>query len=136
MKPVVAVDPGTNKCGLAVLSGSGEVLDRQVLGPESVPDAIREAVETHGADTVVLGDRTAARAVWDRLRRSGLQLQTVLVDEHRSSEQARERYFKENPPRGWRKLIPRGLLLPPCPVDDYVAVILAERYLGRVKDGG
>ncbi len=52
-----------------------------------------------------------------------------MIDEHRSSEQGRRRYFRENPPRGWRRLLPVGLQTPPRAYDDYVAVVLAERYL-------
>ncbi|HKM17981.1 MAG TPA: pre-16S rRNA-processing nuclease YqgF, partial [Limnochordia bacterium] len=34
-----------------------------------------------------------------------------------------------HPPRGWRRLLPVSLQTPPVPIDDYVAVILAQRYL-------
>ena len=34
-----------------------------------------------------------------------------------------------NPPRGWRRLLPVSMQMPPEPYDDYVAVILAQRFL-------
>jgi hypothetical protein len=70
-----------------------------------------------------------------RLGEGGCPLEPVLVDEHRSSEQGRRRYFRDNPPRGWRRLLPVGLQTPPRAYDDYVAVILAERYLASRVSG-
>jgi hypothetical protein len=51
------------------------------------------------------------------------------VNEKHSSERARLRYFKETPPRGIWRLIPITLQVPPVPIDDYAAVIVAEDYL-------
>ena len=34
--PVVAVDPGTAKCGIAVLSAAGEVLYRDIVPAEMI----------------------------------------------------------------------------------------------------
>jgi len=49
--------------------------------------------------------------------------------ERNTSLRAREVYFREYPPRGWRRLIPRGLLLPPRPIDDYAAFLIAIDWL-------
>ena len=46
-----------------------------------------------------------------------------------TSVKARERYWEHNPRRGWRRLLPATLQTPPEPVDDFVALILAERVL-------
>ena len=35
----------------------------------------------------------------------------------------------EHRPKGIARLIPKGMRTPPEPIDDYAAVILAERYL-------
>jgi hypothetical protein len=53
----------------------------------------------------------------------------LLVDERETTLQARERYWEHNPRRGWRRLLPSSLQTPPEPVDDFVALILAERVL-------
>ncbi|MDE5111236.1 MAG: resolvase, partial [Trichodesmium sp. St7_bin2_1] len=46
-----------------------------------------------------------------------------------SSLEARERYWQIYPPRGFVRLIPPGMRIPPKPIDDIVAIILIERYL-------
>jgi RNase H-fold protein (predicted Holliday junction resolvase) len=127
--PVLAVDPGRDKCGIAVLKADGQVLHRGIVSADQVAEEVSRLAKEYGVARLLLGDRTATKAVRDRLGRSECPLAPVLVDEHRSSEQGRRRYFRDNPPRGWRRLLPTGLQTPPRAYDDYVAVILAERYL-------
>ena len=125
---VLAIDPGRDKCGLALLRGDGEVLKQSVVRTAEVGDTVAVLVQRHPGAVVIVGDRTGGRDISATLDKR-LQQKTVLVDEHRSTEEGRRRYFRENPPRGWRRLLPLGLQTPPRPYDDYVAVIIAERYL-------
>jgi hypothetical protein len=55
----------------------------------------------------------------------------LVVDEKNTTLQARERYWEHNPRRGWRRFLPSTLQVPPADVDDFVALILAERVLGE-----
>jgi hypothetical protein len=52
-----------------------------------------------------------------------------LVDEYETTRRARELYVAEHPPRGWRRLVPRGLLSPDRPIDDYAAILIGRRCL-------
>jgi hypothetical protein len=126
---LLAIDPGRGKCGLAVLTTEGRVLYQAVVPAAEVGSAAAAAVAQHGAALLLLGDRTAGKEVRDRLIAAGVTLPPTLVDEHRSSEEGRRRYLLAHPARGWRRLLPLGLQTPPVPYDDYVAIILAERYL-------
>ncbi|MCJ7822817.1 MAG: pre-16S rRNA-processing nuclease YqgF [Armatimonadetes bacterium] len=127
--PVLAVDPGRDKCGIAVLTADGRVLYRGVVSATQLAGQVSQLVKQYDVVRLLLGDRTAAKDVGRRLGQSDCPLEPVLVDEHRSSEEGRRRYFRDTPRRGWRRLLPIGLQTPPCAYDDYVAVILAERYL-------
>jgi hypothetical protein len=122
------VDPGRAKCGIAVLRADGSLLYKAVVRTAEIADVVERAVREYGVARLLLGDRTAAADVCRALD-ARVRVDTLLVDEHRSSEQGRRRYFRENPPRGWRRLLPIGLQTPPRPYDDYVAIVLAERYL-------
>jgi hypothetical protein len=51
------------------------------------------------------------------------------VNERDSTLEARDLYWKEVPPRGWRRLVPLSLQVPPEPIDDFAAVVLARRHL-------
>lgn len=127
--PLLAIDPGREKCGLAVVTLQRDVLERAIVDTPMLPVRIAHCVGRYGIEQVVLGDRTFAREVADLVRSAGLRLHIAFVDEHRSSELGRQRYLAEHPGRGWQRLLPAGLRCPDCPYDDYVAVILAERYL-------
>ena len=127
--PVLAVDPGRDKCGIAVVRADGQVLYRGIVSATQVADQVSQLVKQYDVVRLLLGDRTAAKEVGRRLRESGCPLEPLLIDEHRSSEEGRRRYLRDNPRRGWRRLLPIGLQTPPRAYDDYVAVILAERYL-------
>jgi hypothetical protein len=108
------------------------VLHQQVVRAAELIATVTKLVADHAIDQVVVGDRTAANEILRALS-ARVRVQTALVDEHRSSEQGRRRYFRENPPRGWRRLLPIGLQTPPRAYDDYVAIVLAERYLASLR---
>ncbi|EAX47314.1 Resolvase, RNase H domain protein fold [Thermosinus carboxydivorans Nor1] len=131
---VIAVDPGRDKCGVAVVSRDRGVLYKAVVPTAALAAAVAKLAREFGAATVVVGDRTTGSAAVKQLSVQpidGRRLHIVTVDEHRSTDEARHRYWLENPPRGLRRLIPTTMQVPPAPVDDYVAVILAERYFGK-----
>lgn len=60
----------------------------------------------------------------------GLAVEVIAVDERNSTLEARDRYWQLFAPQGWQRLIPKGLRLPPRPIDDIVAIVLLERYCG------
>lgn len=131
---VLAIDPGKDKCGLAVLDRLQGVLARSVVKTEELPAAIERCLSQIGCRVVVLGDRTRSaeiRVHLERLRENRTIEEIVLVDEHNSSEEGRKRYWESNPPRGWRRIFPKTLLTPPCAWDDFAAIILAERFFAK-----
>jgi RNase H-fold protein (predicted Holliday junction resolvase) len=83
--------------------------------------------------TIVVGRGTNAAVVAQAVEPLGLPIR--FVDEYETTLRARARYFHDHPPRGWRRLVPRGMLLPDRPVDDYAALLIAERYLQAPSEG-
>lgn len=130
MSVVIAIDPGRDKCGVAVASERG-VLHRSIRPPAEIPRLIAELIAEYSAETIIIGDGTSGRELAEHLRGHTASAPVEFVDESHSTLRARSRFFQENPPRGLRRLIPRGLLTPNRPIDDLAAVILAEEYLGR-----
>jgi RNase H-fold protein (predicted Holliday junction resolvase) len=129
VRAILAIDPGRDKCGLAVVSFAGEALAQEVIPAAALAGRAGELAESYDIAVIVVGDRTGADAALDALESALPDIETAVVNEHRSTEEARRLYFREHPPRGWRRLIPVGLQTPARPYDDYVAVILARRYL-------
>jgi len=124
---VLAVDPGRDKCGLAVVDTRDGVLARGVIPTRVVAVVAGDWTVEHRPQVLIVGKGTGYRLLLSRLREIAVPLETV--GERDTTRRARVRYFQENPPRGWRRLIPLGLQTPPVPVDDYAAVLIAEDYL-------
>ncbi|MCW3095079.1 MAG: hypothetical protein JWL77_697 [Chthonomonadaceae bacterium] len=129
LKPcVLAIDPGSAKCGLAVVQRDGVVCFQAVVPTETVVSHAQELAIAHRPDAVVIGNGTGSKPLLLQLQAAGLPAPLLPVDESHTSQAARVRYLASNPPRGWQRLLPVGLRTPPVPYDDYVALILAERY--------
>jgi RNase H-fold protein (predicted Holliday junction resolvase) len=123
---VLAIDPGRAKCGLAVVARSGLIRHREIVSCAELRRRVGECLRRYPIRRLILGRGTGHREVLRELQDLGIPL--TLVDEAGTTLEARRRYFEAHPPRGWRRWVPRGLLIPPEPYDDWVAVLLAERY--------
>ena len=79
-------------------------------------------------DLVVMGNGTSSKDLVNLLE--GL-FTIQLVDEQGSTLRSRERYWELWPPKNLLSLLPRGLLIPPQPLDAIAALILLEDHLQR-----
>lgn len=129
---VLSVDPGSRKCGIAVVSETDGILARKVVPVEELEETAAGFWREFQIDFVAVGGSTGSRRTVELMQRV-LQTEVFVVDERHSTERARERYLAEHPPCGWRRLIPLGLQIPPEPYDDYAAVILAENFMADCK---
>ena len=129
---VLAVDPGREKCGVAVCGPEGPVA-RQVVDVRSLRILAAQWSQAFGVECVVVGDGTGSKHVFELL--AGLPVPVRLVAERGSTLTARLRYFRDHPPRGWRRLFPLSVQVPPEPYDDYAAEVLGEQYLGGSTGG-
>ena len=133
-KVVLAIDPGRLKCGVAVVRKSApqsEVLHRCVVETSQLGPLLKQLADKFTPQIIIIGNGTSS----SQTMRTAEELKLapiLLVDEQSTTLLARKRYFEENPPRGLRRLIPTSLQTPPGAYDDYVAVILAQRYFGGV----
>ena len=131
---ILAVDPGSEKCGLALLEADGSVVERSVFPVSEVGQRVKGMLSP-AVEKVVLGSGTGSNSVAAVLgpicRRERIPL--AIVGEEHTTAMARVLYFRENPPRGWRRLIPISFQTPPRPYDDYGAVVIGRRYLESRK---
>lgn len=125
---IIAIDPGRQKCGIALVDHQGQVIKKQIVASDELVKTVEEMIIDYPEAEIVLGDRTASRLFFAKLK--DLSRTIHFIDEDRSSLEGRYRYLKENT-KGLAKLLPIGLRVPNQPFDDYVAVILAERFLKK-----
>ncbi|MEA2088213.1 MAG: Holliday junction resolvase RuvX [Candidatus Caldatribacteriota bacterium] len=125
---IIAIDPGTKKCGYAVVDSNLSILQREVISTEKIAGTIEDSLNIYKINKIILGNGTNYKNIEKRLKNSFPQLKIILIEEEFSTLEAREKYFKAHPPRGIFKLIPLSLRVPPGHYDDFVAVLLAEKY--------
>ncbi|MBE6074439.1 MAG: pre-16S rRNA-processing nuclease YqgF [Selenomonas ruminantium] len=126
---IAALDPGRDKCGFAVLAGDGTVLLQQVIATAELEQEVLAARQRFPFACLIEGNGTTSQAARERLTAALPDLSVIVVDEYRTTEMARSAYWRAHPPKGWRRLLPVTMQVPPEPVDDFVAVILGHRYL-------
>jgi len=126
---IAALDPGRDKCGFAVLAGDGTVLLQQVIATAELEQEVLAARRRFPFACLIEGNGTTSQAARERLAAALPDLSVIVVDEYRTTEMARGAYWRAHPPKGWRRLLPVTMQVPPEPVDDFVAVILGHRYL-------
>ena len=126
---IVAIDPGRSKCGLVLANAnSNSVIDALVLPAEQLCDQLTQWQEQTRLRQLVIGDGTSSKHWQTAIKHLA---PVVVVNEAGTTLRARERYWQIWPARGWRRLLPRGLRLPPCELDAIAALVLLEDHLGE-----
>ena len=126
---VAAIDPGREKCGVAIVDEDGRVVEQAVVPTDWLADELVSRAERYRPERILLGNGTTSRTAEETIRQALPDTPVEIVDEYRTTDEAKIAYWKAHPPTGWRRFFPTGMQVPPVPVDDFVAVILAQRYL-------
>jgi len=109
--------------------GTLSLLWRRISPRADLIENVQAASAVEPYTLVIVGSGTTSKQVVHELRDRLPSIGILVVDEHNTSLQARERYWEHNPRRGLRRLLPATLQTPSEAVDDFVALILAERVL-------
>jgi len=128
---IVAIDPGREKCGMAAMERDGTCTWHRVVPRTDFLAEVERVIQVQAVEKWVVGSgTTSAEVVASLSSRFGAD-NVVVVDERDSTLEARFVYFEEHPPRWIWRWLPKGLLYPPCAIDDYAAIVLGRRFLGR-----
>ena len=128
-KLYLGIDPGRSKTGLALVNGAGKIVKLHIAESQNIDNEIVEFIKNSCPVHIVLGNGTNSRNIGESVKRVLPDVMVTVVEEAHSTEEARTLYWQENPPKGLKKLIPLGMLVPPVPLDAYAAVILVRRFL-------
>lgn len=123
---IVGIDPGKEKCGVAVVRVDGEVISKTTVHAERVADAVAALAAEHTVELVALGDGTGWEEVSKRVkeRYTGKLLS---VSEKGTSLEARELAWREHPPPFVFRLFPKLFWPTPKDLDSWAAVVIARR---------
>lgn len=127
-KIILSVDPGSDKCGIAIIENQKGVIYHRVVLKKELTSEIEKIFFHYSVTHIIIGDGTNSSECKELISSLKAGLEIITVNEKFTTELARKRYFEDNPPIGWRSLIPLCFQMPPEPYDDYAAIILAERF--------
>lgn len=122
---IIAIDPGKDKCGLAILAKDSKVIEQRIVERQKILTVLPIYLDKYKVKHVVIGQgkfgQDLAREIHD--------VETSFVSEKNSTLEARKLYWQANRPTGFWKLLPVSLRVIAQPIDDYAAVIIGRRYL-------
>lgn len=134
---ILAIDPGSQKTGIALVREDGSLFRKAVVPTEELGAHILRAMDGNKVRAVVMGNGTRHKELKalaeEALKKGGYSITVSLVDEKYTTEMGTQRYWACNPPKGWARFLPKGFRTVPGPVDDYVAWVIGQIYLGIVK---
>ena len=133
----LGIDPGRSKTGLALVDAAGSILALHIANTEHIEVELSAFAGKEQLAGIIMGDGTNSKAIGQAVSKVFAAVPLALVGEAHSTEEARSLYWQVNPPRGWRRLVPLGMLVPSEPLDAYAAVVQVKRWLalqGSIKD--
>ena len=132
-KWILAIDPGSDKVGFAVVNYDMSHGDMGVVYLAEIHNIFEKYCRNNGPETVVVGNGTAAAVLCRLYNDLEIDIPLRFADEKNTTFKARARYFAEHPPKGIWRLVPLGMQTPSVPIDDYAAWLIGERYLTDQK---
>lgn len=134
---VLSIDPGRDKCGVAIVEAPEnalKVLWQEIVPREELPARVPELLERFQPAAFLVGNATTSKTLAAVLVAQWPHIPLHIIDETGSTLAARELFWKAHPPRGWRRCLPLSLQCPSVPLDDFAAVILAQRFFQNRTD--
>jgi RNase H-fold protein (predicted Holliday junction resolvase) len=125
---ILSIDPGREKSGIAIVDEKLRVYKMGIVPSDDVLEYIKDSSNTYKIDIYIMGNGTGSGELKERLERE-TDYNIILVEEAYTSLEAEKKYWNEHPPRGLKRLLIFLRWKPPVAVDDYAALVLAERYL-------
>ena len=143
---ILGLDPGRDKAGFAFVGRDGGLFLSGIFPPKE-STAFWAAVRTELAAgfipwqkersgglfpirfrvfRVAVGNGTCGDTLTNEAQRQ-VPCDVVSVDERGTTLEARDLYWRLHRPAWWQRLLPRGLRVPPRPLDDLAAWAIALR---------
>ena len=129
---LLAVDPGSDKIGIAVLTRDGKIIEKSVVPRTEFTQAVSEIITRHKPDAFAVGDSTFSKFAYDALS-VVVKKEVLKVPEHGSTLEARDLAWKENRPGGLYRILPRIFWPTPPGLDAWAAVVIGRRALAELK---
>ncbi len=127
---ILAIDPGRDKLGLAVLDADGGIIEKSVIQRDDFPDAISEIINRLQPSLFAIGDGTGSDWVFNATSAT-VQGKVVRIPEMHTTLEARELAWKESPPGGIFRILPKIFWPIPPDLDAWAAVVIGRRAIEK-----
>jgi RNase H-fold protein (predicted Holliday junction resolvase) len=130
---LLALDPGSDKVGTAVLDYQAREKEKTIVKIDQLIDHLREIFEHYQIAEIIIGNGTGAEKIIELLNKNFQESKISLVEEEFTTEEAQARYLKEKPMSNYEKLLRKIVSWKlKKPLDDYAALIIGEKYLEKL----
>ena len=134
-KQIIAVDPGKDKVGDAVVHSTAGVKEQSIVPADRLSQHLKMIFAHYRIDEIVLGNGTEAEKTEEKIKSLKKDIKIHIIDERSTTEEAEARYIKEKPKSRLEKMLRKFVSWrPKTPVDDYAAVIIAEKYIAKLDN--
>lgn len=131
---LLALDPGSDKVGTAVLSFAKEEKEKTIVKKDELLDHLSEIFNNYQIEEIVIGNGTGAEELKEMISSNYADLKITFVEEKFTTEEAQARYLKEKPMSNYEKLLRKIVSWKvKKPLDDYAALIIGEKYLEKIS---
>ena len=138
-KDILSLDPGSDKIGTAVLSYDAEEKEKTIIKKEELIKHLTEVFAHYDINIVVVGNGTGAESLIKEIK-ANFEIDDKdieVIDEEYTTEEAQARYLRDKPMSRYEKLIRKFISWKVSkPLDDYAALIIAEKYLKKLDNCG
>ena len=127
MPQVIAIDPGTSKCGIVVADlKEKKVCEAVVIESKNLIKYVKQIYKKDDDFQLVIGNGTSSKRYIKNLNRFISNL--VIAEEKNSTFRAKQRYFEIFPLRGIRWFLPKEIFILNKNLDALAALIIMEDY--------
>jgi len=132
-KYLLALDPGRDKVGTAVLDYQAQEQEKTIVKIDELSAHLKEIFKIYNIEEIIMGNGTGAEKVLKLIKNNFAERKIKLVEEEFTTEEAQARYLKEKPMSNYEKLLRKFVSWKlKKPLDDYAALIIAEKYLKKL----
>ena len=127
MTKVIAIDPGSYKCGLVIARLEQKIVDEAiVLKSDLLINYLKKIFETEDDLEFLIGNGTSSQKFINAL--DGCVSKLIVVEEKNSTFRAKQRFFEIFPLLGIKALLPREIFILNKNLDALAALIIMEDY--------
>ncbi len=128
-KLLLSIDPGKDKCGIAILNYELRIFFKGIIKTTKIKSYLQEVLNSYNIKDIVIGNGTYSVNL-NQIVRELSDIPASFVDEAYTTVEAEERYLAKHK-KNWQNWLSFITWKPSVAVDDYVAVILAERFIKK-----